>query len=584
MHDFEVETGERRPIQPAEGAGDSPAFRSLLALFASGLAFFMICAGMPSLPGAAGATGTTDPQAPPMILPADAGASSGAAGADSAGWIVGGVPGRLTARIASQAGATAINRKLGSYRIARDEARQLADQLKGAGRLVYAEPDVDIERDGYPLDLFSDDQWWLNRIVSPSDVTPPTVTGKSPMIALIEESLDPLHPDLVGANLKGAKSLGPEADWHGTAIAGIIGSPGEMLGIRGVWPGARMRLFPSGLSCSTASKAVIKAVNNGAAVINMSYTFPTGSCFTHFKATQYAVRKGAVPVAAAGNTGATGNAPARPATDPHVLAVGAIARGEDDPSTSVLAPFSTTNDGVDISAPGAAVLAPYEETDSTAGTTGVKRTWKEVSGTSFSAPMVSAAAAWLKQVRPNLGNLQISRLLTNGATDLGAPGRDPEYGEGLLSIEKSLAEPTPLPDPYEPNDDIRWANGTMIGIKSPFLWRTGFGKRRTVTATLSRAKDPADVYRVLIPARRRIVVNVTQLEGDVVLTALKPKARKISKPGKNLIVRSNRPYPKTEGIVVRNLKKRPQSVWLALTPSRRQTGNDAAYTIKVARR
>ena len=230
------------------------------------------------------------------------------------------------------------------------------------------------------------------------------------------------------------------------------------------------------------------------------------------------------------------------------------------------------------------MLAPYEETDSTAGTTGVKRTWKEVSGTSFSAPMVSAAAAWLKQVRPNLGNLQISRLLTNGATDLGAPGRDPEYGEGLLSIEKSLAEPTPLPDPYEPNDDIRWANGTMIGIKSPFLWRTGFGKRRTVTATLSRAKDPADVYRVLIPARRRIVVNVTQLEGDVVLTALKPKARKISKPGKNLIVRSNRPYPKTEGIVVRNLKKRPQSVWLALTPSRRQTGNDAAYTIKVARR
>lgn len=519
-----------------------------------------------------------------MILPSDAGASSGAAGADSAGWIVGGVPGRLTARIASQAGATAINRKIGSYRIARDEARQLADQLKGAGRLVYAEPDVDIERDGYPLDLFSDDQWWLNRIVSPSDVTPPTVTGKSPMIALIEESLDPLHPDLVGANLKGAKSLGPEADWHGTAIAGIIGSPGEMLGIRGVWPGARMRLFPSGLSCSTASKAVMKAVNNGAAVINMSYTFPTGSCFTHFKATQYAVRKGAVPVAAAGNTGATGNAPARPATDPHVLAVGAIARGEDDPSTSVLAPFSTTNDGVDISAPGAAVLAPYEETDSTAGTTGVKRTWKEVSGTSFSAPMVSAAAAWLKQVRPNLGNLQISRLLTNGATDLGAPGRDPEYGEGLLSIEKSLAEPTPLPDPYEPNDDIRWANGTMIGIKSPFLWRTGFGKRRTVTATLSRAKDPADVYRVLIPARRRIVVNVTQLEGDVVLTALKPKARKISKPGKNLIVRSNRPYPKTEGIVVRNLKKRPQSIWLALTPSRRQTGNDAAYTIKVARR
>ena len=61
----------------------------------------------------------------------------------------------------------------------------------------------------------------------------------------------------------------------------------------------------------------------------------------------------------------------------------------------------------------------------------------------------------------------------------------------------------------------------------------------------------------MIPARRRIVVNVNQLEGDISLSAYKPKTKSIFKPGKNLIVRSNRPYPKTEGIVVRNLKKKP---------------------------
>lgn len=511
-----------------------------------------------------------------MVLPSDAGASSAAPGADSTKWIVGGKPGPRTGRIAEAIGATVISERLGAYRVPRTRARQFAARLGAAGQLVYAEPDVEIVRSGYPLDALSDQQWWLNRIVSPNDVTPPAVNSKSPLIALVEESIDPLHPDLTSANLAGAKSISPEADWHGTAIAGIIGSPGEMLGIRGVWPGARMQLFASGLTCSTASKAVTRAVKKGAAVINMSYTFPAGSCFSHFVATQFAIRKGAVPVAAAGNSGDSGNMPVRPAVDPHVLSVGAVDEG------STVAPFSTRNTGVDITAPGAGILAPFVSAG--AAGTGVDRDWRLVSGTSFSAPMVSAAAAWLRQIRPELGNLQISNLLTSSATDLGEPGRDPEYGEGLLSIEKSLTGPNPPIDPYEPNDDIRWADGSLLPAKTPFLWRAGSGKRRIINATLSRAKDPADVYRVMIPARRAIVVNVYQLEGDVVVSALKPKAKSVYKPRKNLIVRSNRPYPKTEGIIVRNLKKRAQSIWLSITPSSRQSGNDSRYRIKVVRR
>ena len=568
MHRSEDQTGDRRPSPSTQGAGASPRLLVLLALTA------IIVLGLAAAQVAAAAT----PQAPPMVLPADAAASSAGPGADSSQWIIGGVPGGPTAAIANLLGATPVEPHLGTYRIARDKARTLAKRLKAAGLLVYAEPDVAIERSGYPMDLFSDQQWWLDRIVNPGDVTPPTVTSRSPLIAIIEESLDPLHPDLASANLTGAKSLGPEADWHGTAVAGIIGSPGEMLGIRGVWPGARMRLFPSGLTCSTASKAVTRAVNRGAAVINMSYTFPSGTCFTHFKATQYAVRKGVLPVAAAGNTGASGNAPVRPAADPHVLAVGAV----DD--ASMIAPFSTRNDGVDLVAPGVKVLAPYEVEETGGGSTGVKRTWAELSGTSFSAPMVSATAAWLRQARPNLGNLQISRLLTSSATDLGDPGRDPLYGAGMLNIEKSGAEPTPPSDPYEPNDDIRWINGSQIKPKPPFLWRAGKGKRRLITATLSKAKDPADVYRVMVPGRRRIIVNVTQLEGDVVLSALKPGAKTIFKPGKKLIVRSDRPYPKTEGILVRNLRKKPQTIWISLTFSSAQIGDAAAYKLKVARR
>jgi len=543
------------------------------------LRLLAVCSlGMFGLATAGSATAAT-PQQPPMVLPADAVSSSASGpGSGAASWIVGGTPGPKTSAIALNAGGTPLLGQLGSFRISRSDANRLADRLKRAGRLIYAEPDVPVEPGGYPLDLLTDQQWWLNRIVSPGDVTPPSVTSTSPLIALIEESIDPLHPDLASANLSGAVSISPEADTHGTSVAGIAGSPGEMLGIRGVWPGARMRLFPSGLKCSTASKAVEKAVNQGAAVINMSYTFPAGSCFTHFKATQYAIRQGVIPVAAAGNSGASGNSAMRPAIDPHVISVGAV----DD--SSMVASFSTRNSGVDITAPGVGVLAPVVSTGSdSGGSSKVIRDWASVSGTSFSAPMVSATAAWLSQSRPELGNLQIARLLTSGATDLGEPGRDPLYGEGLLSIEKSLTAPNPPVDPYEPNDDIRWLNGSLLGSKAPYLWRAGSGKRRVLNATLSRAKDPADVYRVLIPARRSIVVNVSQLEGDITLSALKPKAKSIYNPGKNLIVKSNRPYPKTEGIVVRNLKKKPQAIWLAVTPSPAQSGNDSTYRIKVVR-
>ncbi|MBN8868169.1 MAG: S8 family serine peptidase [Solirubrobacterales bacterium] len=565
MRDFKDQTGEARRRARPSAFGELPVLLILLAVVSVtilGLATVSIAAAEPIVP---------------MILPSDAtsSASGSTLGSSASGWIVGGVPGARTKAIARRAGATPIAERLGSYSVSRSKARTLARKLSRAGRLVYAEPDVGIQRSGYPLDLLSDQQWWLNRIVSPTDVTPPTVTDSSPLIALIEESLDARHPDLVGANLTGAKSKDPAADTHGTSIAGIIGSPGEMSGIRGVWPGARMRLFPSGLTCSTASKAVAKAATKGAAVINMSYTFPSDVCFTHFMATQYAVRKGAIPVAAAGNSGDSGNGAMRPASDPHVLSVGAV----DD--KSVIASFSTRNSAVDLVAPGQGVLAPVVKLGASGSP---DYSWEEVKGTSFSAPMVAAAAAWVKQARPQLGNLQVQRLLTDSATDLGDPGRDPSYGAGMLSIEGSLAGPTPPSDPYEPNDDIPWIDGSYLKTKAPFLWKVGKGPRRMIKATLSKDKDPADVYKVSVPGRRRIAVNVAQLEGDVVLAALKPKAKTIVNPGKKLIVRSNRPYPKTEGIVVRNLKKKPQTIWIAITPSATQTGEYSRYKLTVARR
>lgn len=59
-------------------------------------------------------------------------------------------------------------------------------------------------------------------------------------------------------------------------------------------------------------------------------------------------------------------------------------------------------------------------------------------GNSFAAPAIAGAAALLKQNWPQLGGKDISRILLDTATDLGAPGVDQIYGAGLMNIEAAM--------------------------------------------------------------------------------------------------------------------------------------------------
>lgn len=533
-------------------------------------------------PAASGASGVGVP-VPPMVLPGDAAASG--TGADSscdrcATWIVGGKPGPATAAIAKRLGARPVAGGTGAYRVPRGKARKVARALSRTGRLAFAEPDIRITPAAYPGDLFDHAQTWLGQIVNTSDQTPPRVHENSPLIGLIEKGVDRRHPDLEQAKrLVGATSTGEFGkDSHGTAIAGIIGSPGEGLGIRGVWPDARIEHFPSGETCSTASKAVIAAARAGASVLNMSYTFSGASCYTHYLATGFAVNRDVLPVAAAGNSAHRGNTVEWPAADPHVLSVGAVN------ANNRVAFFSTRNRFVDITAPGQRVFAPVVV--GRVGIDGVKvpfYEWTTVNGTSFAAPMVAAAAAWLRQIRPGWSGSQTARALADSAQDLGPPGRDPLYGEGLLDIDAALLAPRPVDDPMEPNDDIPLLKGEGGLPKAKYLWKPRGEKVVKLRATLSRDKDPADVYRVRIPARKQVLITVAQLQGSVRVMALKPSAKNLGRKKGKVIVRSDKPFPKTEGIKVKNLRRKPQDIWLALTPSRGDRTPLQIYRLKIRR-
>ncbi|MBK8295611.1 MAG: S8 family serine peptidase [Solirubrobacterales bacterium] len=516
------------------------------------------------------------PQSPMELPPASGGATISVSGSKESRsgattWIVGGRPGAATDRIADTAGASPIDRATGIFTIERDDAIDFAGDLDRSGKLVFAEPDVKITPTSYPTDLYSDLQWWLNGIVNPTDTTPPEVTGSSPELALIEESLDPQHPDLTTARLADPLSLSPAKDSHGTAVAAIAGSPGEGLGIRGVWPGMTMRLVPSGTTCSTATDAVVKAVKAKSAVLNMSYALPSNSCFSHFVATEFAVRKGVLPVASAGNPGLEGNSAIRPANDPHVLTVSAVDDG------GLTAPFATSNSKVDITAPGVNVFAPSLSINPAGGAT---RGWSNQSGTSFSTPMVSAAATWLLQSRPDLDAGQAGRALAHSATDLGAPGRDDQFGDGLLNIDAAQTVAAPVADPFEPNENIKWIDGSLFR-KARYLFKPRSGKRRSVTATLMQDEDPADVYRVKIARRKKVLITAAQYQGDIKLRVFKPRAKSIYRSRRSMIVKSDRRRSKTEGVRVRNLKRRAQVVYVAVTPSARKVTQNYRYKLSV---
>lgn len=81
-----------------------------------------------------------------------------------------------------------------------------------------------------------------------------------------------------------------------------------------------------------------------------------------------------------------------------------------------------------IAAPGVNIIAPAPGGD------GIYR-----SGTSMAAPHVAGAAAVLKSQNPELTAPEISQIIFDTATDLGAIGVDEVYGHGLLNLGEAQA-------------------------------------------------------------------------------------------------------------------------------------------------
>ncbi len=225
---------------------------------------------------------------------------------------------------------------------------------------------------------------------------------------------------------------------HGSATAGIIGALGERLprGLAGaarllpvrVLAGARMGA-EQGVTAIGAipdiDAGMKAAVDLGARVLNLSFGTPEtaleeGEAAPHREIIRYALTRGCVLVAAAGNTGDSTRY--FPAALPGVIAVGAVG------ASGRPSPFSSRGLHVALCAPG--------EDIPTAGLRGYQLS----TGTSFAAPFVTAACALLlahaaRRSEP-VSPAQVRALLVQSAAPFrgGAAG----FGSGILDVPAAL--------------------------------------------------------------------------------------------------------------------------------------------------
>ncbi len=273
---------------------------------------------------------------------------------------------------------------------------------------AYVDPSVTSQVDGYP--------------------TENSGVGMGTVVAVIDTGVDLEHPALQGHLIQGANMISSSAAaedlpdgllndgvGHGTMVAGIIAeyAPGAQIMPIRVLNGDGMGTI------MTVVKGIEYAIHHGANVINLSLGTNTYSDALE-DAIEDAYKAGVIVVAAAGNNGS--QVAHYPAALPNVISVAAVDQYNVKPAWSNYGP------SVCVCAPGVGIRSTYWN--------GGYANW---SGTSFSAPFVSAEAADVLSSSSEMSVDDVTHRICDTANGIGDqnPLFEGLLGEGIIDIQNA---------------------------------------------------------------------------------------------------------------------------------------------------
>lgn len=321
---------------------------------------------------------------------------------------------------------------------------------------------------------------------NPPDTSTPVIARRENVVAVLDTGVQVSNPTLVRALLPGANFVAEsnsesvpwiDIDGHGTAVAGVVleHNPSAL-----ILPVKVLGNDGKGSSYDVV-QGIYWAVDNGAGVINLSLgvtlaTLEQDPMWT--TALRHALDRGVVLVAAAGNGGGVGSPLSVPAAFDETISVGSIRK------TKVVSWFSSRRQDVDIAAIGQDVKV-----------LSLKGGYAIEHGTSFAAPIVSAAASKLLTAHPEWGVTEVRNQLLATAKDIGPKGPDAAYGFGIVDVKAALTKPlsspvgsVPAPKPLKGLKVEHTQGGVVLsvkGSKQPLFVAQGGAEAKSLSPSAS---------------------------------------------------------------------------------------------------
>lgn len=322
-------------------------------------------------------------------------------------------------------------------------------RLAALDGIRYVEPDV-----ARPAEAATDDpylpssgpiaggEWGIGRTHVPSVWTAIGLGSSTVKVAVVDSGVLATHEDLAGQVLPGrnvldGSSATTDTDGHGTEVAGMVAAATDNgIGIAGYCGGCRIlpvKVTTGGSAYdSNLAAGVVWAADNGARIINLSFA-GTASSTTLGNAVAYARSRGAVVIAAAGNSGC--DCVTYPAGYPGVVSVAASSNLAGDP----LQGYSNYGPWVSVSAPSGLPTTTL---------TG----YSAVGGTSLAAPAVAGIAGLLASAAPAASGADLVTALLTGTSPLSgshlvATGRIDALGAYSALVGAATGSPSPMPTP-----------------------------------------------------------------------------------------------------------------------------------------